>query len=138
MFDERDVTALLLAYIDGDTLARKVLIDALEEADDPRVEQFREEAIDWDNLAEHLSGEGAGARTHYPSTATPRRSVRLWRGEGAGARTHYPSTLSGESARMRFRIDCARFGSPTTPEVTKAVQRARHAHAKKLFPELEL
>ena len=114
MFDEFDMTGLLLAYIEGDTLARKALVDALEEADDPRVEQFRDESIDWDGLAARLSGEKSRPR---------------W---------HYPSCLSGESARMRFRIDCARFGSPTTPEVTEAVRRARQAYAKKLFPELEL
>lgn len=40
------MTGLLLSYIDGDTLARKVLVDALGQADDSRVEQFREEGID--------------------------------------------------------------------------------------------
>ena len=114
MFDEYDVTALLLAYIDGDTLARKILVDALEDAGDPRVEQFRDESIDWDAVAIRLSG-GRGASSRY-----------------------YPNVLSGESARMRFRIDCTRFGSPTTPEVTEAVRQTRRAYAKELFPELEL
>ena len=111
MFDEHDILALLEAYIDGDTLARKVLVDALDEAGDERAEQFREEGIDWDALALRLSGEKK--KSHWYS-------------------------LSGESAKMRFRIDCVRFGSSTTPEVTEAVQNARRAYARKLFPTLEL
>jgi hypothetical protein len=114
MFDEHDMIGLLLAYIDGDTLARKALVDALEELDDPRLQQFREEAIDWNNVARRLCGERA------------RKQSRV------------ESILSGESARMRFRIDCERFGSETTPEVKEAVRQARQAHVKKLFPELEL
>jgi hypothetical protein len=114
MFDEHDIIALLGAYIDGDTLARKVLVDALDEAGDSRAEQFREEPIDWDRVALRLTGD------------TARPKVRGY------------SRLTGESARMRFQIDCVRFGSPTTPEVTEAVRRARRAYAKKMFPELEL
>ena len=114
MFDEYDIIALLEAYIDGDTLARKALVDALDEAGDARVEQFREETIDWDALAIRLSGERKKSKNTFAYN------------------------LSGESARMRFRIDCARFGSPTTPEVTEAVQHARRAYARKLFPTLEL
>ena len=115
MFDERDIIALLGAYIDGDTLARKVLVDALDEAGDARAESFREEDIDWDDVALRLSGATKTPHPYYDSYC-----------------------LSGEIARIRFRIDCARFGSPTTPEVTEAVQRARREYAKKLFPELEL
>ena len=114
MFDEHDIIALLEAYIDGDTLARKALVDALDEAGDARVEQFREEAIDWDALALRLSGEKRKKNGHFDYN------------------------LSGEAARMRFRIDCARFGSPTTPEVTEAVRHARRSYARKLFPTLEL
>ena len=107
MFDEHDIFALLEAYIDGDTLARKALVDALDEAGDERAEQFREEAINWDRVALRLSGEKKG---RYG--------------------------LSGQSARLRFQIDCARFGSPTTPEDAEAVRSARRALVKKLFPTL--
>jgi hypothetical protein len=114
MFDEHDLIGLLLAYIDGDTLARKALVDALEELGDPRLEQFREEAIDWNKLACRLSRQKAKKQSMVDTI------------------------LSGESARMRFRIDCERFGSETTPEVKEAVRQARQAHVKKLFPELDL
>ena len=107
MFDEHDIFALLEAYIDGDTLARKALVDALDEAGDERAEQFRNEAIDWDRVALCLAGEKK--RPHW-------------------------NRLPSQSARLRFQIDCARFGSPTTPEVTEAVRSARRAYVKKLFP----
>ena len=41
MFDEHDLEALLLSYIGGDVLARKVLLDALDEAGDPPTEAVR-------------------------------------------------------------------------------------------------
>jgi hypothetical protein len=55
MFEEHDLRVLLTAYIDGDVLARKALVDILEEAGDPRTASVREEAIDWDKLARKLS-----------------------------------------------------------------------------------
>ena len=112
MFDEREMMALIEAYIGGDTLARKALIDALDEAGDPRVEQFRDDAIDWNRIAIRM---GKSKQTDYHGHVRP----------------------SGESARIRFQIDCERFGSPTTPEVAEAVRQARRAYAKKLFAELD-
>jgi hypothetical protein len=52
--------ALLLAYIDGDVIARKALLDWLEEHGDPRVEAVRLEAINWDGVARQLHGWGGG------------------------------------------------------------------------------
>ena len=53
----RELAALLLGYIDGDVVARKVLLDWLEEHEDPRLAAVREEAIDWATVAVQLSGQ---------------------------------------------------------------------------------
>jgi hypothetical protein len=53
MLDET-LPALLLAYIDGDVIARKALLDWLEEHGDPRVEAVQQEAINWDQVARQL------------------------------------------------------------------------------------
>lgn len=110
MVEEHDLRAMLQGYVDGDVLARKVIVDLLEEMGDPRAETMREERIDWDRLAYRLAGE------------RPPKSV--W-------------ALSGEPGRYRFRIECARFGAPTTPEVVVAVRQARREWVQTLFPELE-
>lgn len=110
MVDEHDLRAMLQGYVDGDVLARKVIVDLLEEMGDPRAATMREEQIDWDRLAYRLAND------------TPPK--RIW-------------ALSGEPGRMRFRIECARFGSPTTPDVVEAVREARRKWVRSLFPELE-
>lgn len=99
MFDEHDLTALLLAYIDGDTLARKALIDVLDEAGDPRAEKIRDEAIHWDKVAANASDLNS-------------------------------------FSYLRFQIDCARYGSTATPEVTALVRHARANYIAQLFPEM--
>jgi hypothetical protein len=109
MFDEHDLLALLQAYIGGDVLARKVLLDALDEAGDPRAEAVRAEAIDWEALAARLA-KGSSA----------------WHG--------YPRAV----AHMRWQIDCARYGSHTSDEVAQAVRTARREWLQRLFPTLDL
>jgi hypothetical protein len=42
---------LLRAYLHGDLLARKALLDLLEEDGDPRAASLRHEAVDWNKLA---------------------------------------------------------------------------------------
>ncbi len=113
MLDEQDLIGLLRAYVGGDVLARKVLVDALDEAGDARASSVGEEQIDWNTLAQRLAGE-------------PLRALRPGQ------------VLIGKSAYLRWLIDCARVGSPTRPEVTQAVSDARRKWLKQLFPELEL
>jgi hypothetical protein len=103
MFDEHDLVALLQAYIAGDVLARKALLDAMDEAGDPRTDAVRNEDVNWDALAGRL------AAFHFR-----------------------------DQAYMRWVIDCARLGSPTTEEVAEAVRNARRKWLQKLFPELAL
>jgi hypothetical protein len=114
MFDEQDLIGLVRAYIAGDVLARKVLLDALDEAGDPRTAAVREEDIDWDDLAVRLSGG---------EPLPPRRRRKRY-------------SLNRHAAYMRWLIDCARFGSSTQPEVAEAVREARREWLGKLFPEL--
>jgi hypothetical protein len=115
MFDEQDLIGLLRAYVAGDVLARKVLLDALDEAGDPRASVVREEGIDWDALAVKLARE----------PPLPPRSRRQ-RGHALGR----------DSSRIRWQIDCARVGSTTRPEVMHAVSEARREWLQKLFPEV--
>jgi hypothetical protein len=117
MFDEQDVIGLMRAYIAGDVLARKVLVDALEEAGDARAAAVRAEDIDWDALAVKLAGE--------PRLAPRSRRRRVY-------------VLGGNAARLRWLIDCARVGSTTTAEVMQAVSEARREWLKTLFPEVGL
>jgi hypothetical protein len=114
MLDEQDLIGLVGAYIAGDTLARKVLLDALEETGDPRSAVVREEDIDWDDLAVRLCGG---------KPLPPRRRRRKYVHDRA-------------SANMRWLIDCARLGSNTPPEVADAVREARRTWLERLFPEL--
>jgi hypothetical protein len=112
MLEESDLLALLQAYIAGDGLARKVLVDALEEAGDPRAETVRRECIDWDALAGNLAA---------------RRGLLGWfRGQ------------NGDPGYTRWLIDCARFGSTSNPTVAQAVRDERRVFLERLFPELEL
>jgi hypothetical protein len=112
MLDLHDLIALLEAYCRGDTLARKVLIDALEEAGDPRIDAVRAEAIDWDELARRLAPSPGG---HVWYMGLPR-----------------------DVSYFRWLIDCARYGSPTRPDVALAVRRARRDWLQGLFPEVRL
>lgn len=109
MTGDHDLRVMLLAYIDGDTLARKVAVDLLEEAGDERAAAVREEPIHWDLLAAELAEE-LGQLDIMPM----------------------------EPNRVRFYIECARYGSPTRPEVAHAVGEARRALVRKVFPELGL
>jgi hypothetical protein len=106
---EYDLVALLQAYIGGDMLARKALLDALDEEGDPRGEAVRGEGIDWDGLARKLS------------TPSP-----LW------------PFGKQDVSYMRWLIDCARFGSGSKPRVVEEVREARRLWLRRLFPELEL
>lgn len=123
MFEAHDLLVMLRAYIDGDLLARKVVVDLLEEAGDPRAEAVRQEAIHWDGLARRLAG--------LPERPSRRRRLR-----GPFNQSLPEPVLSGEAAYLRFLIECARFGSPTRRDVAEAVRDARQTWAAALFPEL--
>jgi hypothetical protein len=109
MFDEHDLVALLQAYIAGDVLARKALLDALDEAGDPRMELVRAESIDWEALAVKLVGLSPQAHGYFPAVS-----------------------------HMRWQIDCARYGSSTRDEVAQGVRTARRQWLQQLFPEFDL
>ncbi len=113
--DPRELTGLLLGYIDGDVVAKKIVLDWLEEQDDPRREAVAAEAIDWDGVAHTLAG-----------VKRPRR------------RRNMPTVLSGQIAYLRFQIDCACVGADTTPVVREAVRASRRMWLQELFPELDL
>jgi hypothetical protein len=114
MLDEQDLIGLVGAYIAGDALARKVLLDALEETGDARAAAVREEDIDWDSLTEiMMSGK----------PLPPRRRRKK-------------QPFSRGWTHMRWLIDCARLGSNTPPVVAEAVREARREWLEKLFPEL--
>jgi hypothetical protein len=51
MGDKDILRGLLQAYFGGDLLARRALLDYLEETGDPRGEAVRAEAIDWEAVA---------------------------------------------------------------------------------------
>jgi len=55
MNDETDLRGLLHAYANGDVLARKVLLDLLEENGDERAEALRAETIDWNAVAQTIA-----------------------------------------------------------------------------------
>ncbi len=91
MLDGYDLQALLEAYTGGDTLARKALLDALEEAGDPRADEVRAERVDWDALARRLKPRRdtayhrwlidcarVGSATRPDITAAVRRARRDW------------------------------------------------------------
>jgi hypothetical protein len=109
MLEEHDLIALLRAYIGGDTLARKALLDALDEANDPRLDSVRAEGVDWDALSRGLTGN---------------RNAHGW------SRNDQPY--------LRWLIDCARYGSNTLPEIVRAVREARRGWLQELFPEVTL
>jgi hypothetical protein len=52
--------------------------------------------------------------------------------------TQLSRRLAGSPRWYRWLIDCARFGSPTQPEVAAAVRQARRGWLQELFPELDL
>lgn len=106
--NRQDLLALALAYIAGDVLGKKVLADALEEADDPRMEAVREEAIDWDELARQLAKSYSQAN--------------YW--------------FRADQPRVRFQIDCVRYGSTSLDEIVAGVQQARRQFVRKIFPEI--
>jgi hypothetical protein len=111
METEAILQGLLLAYIDGDVLARKVLLDYLEEQDDARLEAVRAERVDWGALASTI----AHAR-------------------GAG----FYLRLQHDVNKHRWLIDCARAGSEVQPYVKTAVGEARRQWLRQLFPEIDL
>lgn len=113
--DPRELTGLLLAYIDGDVVAKKIVLDWLEEHNDPRREAVALEEIDWDALACSLTGE--------------RRNRR---------RRRFQTQYSPETNHIRFQLECARVGADTRPEIRQAVSNARRQWLRGLFPELEL
>jgi hypothetical protein len=109
MMDPKDLVGLVRAYCGGDLLARKAILDWLEEEGDPRADLVRAEEVDWNALA--------------------RRLDRQMNGDPHGV---------ANVARLRFWIDCARYGSSTVPEVTEAVTEARRQWLQGLFPEFDL
>jgi hypothetical protein len=114
----RELAALLLGYIDGDVVARKVLLDWLEEHEDPRLAAVREEAIDWATVAVQLSGQ-------------PER-VDLPRYTWQSERRYF----TAHTNHLRFQIDCARVGADVPEAVRRAVREARRAWLTELFPEI--
>jgi hypothetical protein len=62
MGDKEVLRSLLQAYVGGDLLARRALLDYLEEAGDRRGEDVRAEAIDWEAVA--LGAALAAKRSH--------------------------------------------------------------------------
>jgi hypothetical protein len=117
MLDAEALRGLLDAYIDGDVTAKKVLLDFLDDAGDPRAEAVRAEAINWDVVAWELT----------PGRHGKRRRDRQYR----------PEMLAFD-ARIRWLIDCARVGDSVRPEVASAVSEARRDWLKELFPEAGL
>jgi hypothetical protein len=105
---------LLHAYHAGDRLARRALLDWLEENGDLRYDAVAEEAIDWEKVTRQLCPDRR------------RRSRHRW------------YDTDPEFARFRFYVDCARVGSPTLPEVERAVREARRGWLQGLFPEYDL
>jgi hypothetical protein len=93
-------------------LAKRGLLDFLEEEGDPRREAVDREEIDWLAVAQQLAG------TQQPQIA--------W----------FP--VSGELARYRYYVDCARYGAGARPEVVEAVRVARQQWLQGLFPEVDL
>jgi hypothetical protein len=120
MLDAEALRGLLDAYIDGDVTAKKVLLDFLDDAGDPRAEAVRAEAIDWDVVAWELTPGKRGKRP------PPRQRWNDSRDPAAF------------NARIRWLIDCARVGDSVRPEVTRAVAEARRDWLKELFPEAQL
>src|SRR5690349_15278129 len=93
---------LLRAYVGGDLLARRALLDWLEEEGDERVEAVRREEIDWNKVAGsvcHVAGKRKG----------PTLSMHVG---------HSWDDLP----RYRWYVDCARVGSSALPEVVAAVK----------------
>jgi hypothetical protein len=113
------LAGLLHAFIDGDVIARKALLDWLEERGDPRVEDVSREAIDWWLVAWDLVRPGAEQR------------VPLSYGG------YYPSA-DRDVNRTRWYIDCVRAGSDAPPDVVRAVREARRKWLAGLFPEMDL
>lgn len=110
---------LLRAYAGGDLLARRALLDWLEEEGDDRVEVVRREEIDWSQVARSVCPNVSGARTGY--ALNPQFG-------------HHGDDLP----RYRWYVDCARVGSSALPEVVAAVRQARGHWLQELFPEVDL
>jgi hypothetical protein len=121
MSDVTILLALMRAYVDGDLLAKRALMDFLDETGDARLEAVKREQIDWLGVARRLCGI---AEERKP----PRRHA--WEG--------LPNQPNGELARYRYYVDCARFGAGAIPEVVKAVTDARREWLAGLFPEVDL
>jgi len=112
----RELTGLLLAYIDGDVVAKKIVLDWLEEHDDPRRAAVAAEEIDWGPVACSITGQ-----------------KKL-----AGSSRWGPPRYPAHTNKTLFEIDCARVGADTRPEVRLAVRAARRRWLQELFPELNL
>jgi hypothetical protein len=109
---------LLQAYGDGDMLARRALLDWLEEEDDGRLEAVRAEGIDWDAVARAVCPSVSKDRDRRPAPASH-------------------GGFQDELPLYRWYVDCARVGSAALPEVHQAVREARHRWLRGLFPEVE-
>lgn len=114
MIDPTDLSGLLRSYADGDVLARKVLVDFLSEEGDDRAEKVRDEGIDWDEVARQLAGNPPQADSHW------------W------------ARQRGEQPRIRWWIDCVRFGNSAPEFVTSRVRQERLSWLAGLFPECGL
>jgi uncharacterized protein (TIGR02996 family) len=113
--------SLLAAYVEGDRAARPALADWLEERDDPRAEQVRRAAVNWDEVAEALFL----GRHHYLDEARRRHGRRREPWQRA------------EVNRCRWWIECALAGSPVPDDVAGAVRQAHRRWLEGLFPELK-
>jgi hypothetical protein len=113
------LVGLLRAYCGGDLLAKRALIDLLEEVGDARAEDVRREDIDWNGVARRLC----------------RPVGRRIRGgfHAGGEAVDHP-----DLPQMRFYVDCARFNAGATPEVIQAVRDAREEWLQRLFPEVNV
>jgi hypothetical protein len=114
---------LLAAYADGDLLARRALLDLLQEEDDGRLEAVRAEAIDWDAVARGVCPGVDRSRERSP--------VRPYASASHGG-------YNDDLPRYRWFVDCARVGADALPEVVRAVRAARRRWLRELFPEVEL
>jgi hypothetical protein len=122
MIDHPDLLllALLAAYAEGDRAARPALADWLEERADPRAEQVRRAAVNWDEVAEALF------LARHPYLDESRR--RHGRRDEPWQRV--------EVNRCRWWIECALVGSPVPADVSGAVRQAQRRWLEGLFPEL--
>jgi hypothetical protein len=118
------LTGLVRAYIDGDLVARRALLDWLEERDDPRLGAVRDESIDWDQVAKDLTG--------YREVIV----IALSPSEDGVEATESSLLEPKDWHHTRWLLECVRYGSSASDAVVAAVRQARKQWLEKLFTEL--